>query len=113
MVECGLDTFDSVQSLLTMVDGSLWVVENAWVLPEGFLKDNDGRIDILCEATYIRSTSQYRELEIITPGMTLTPTAISSTTATVPPAVSASTRSMTLCTQSDIKRPTRSPPKTG
>ncbi|WP_446668259.1 Gfo/Idh/MocA family protein, partial [Klebsiella pneumoniae] len=57
MVECGLDTFDSVQSLLTMADGSSWVVENSWVLPEGFPKDNDGRIDILCEATYIRSTS--------------------------------------------------------
>ncbi|POP40433.1 dehydrogenase [Superficieibacter electus] len=73
MVECGLDTFDSVQSLLTMADGSSWVVENSWVLPEGFPKDNVGRIDILCEATYIRSTSQHRGLEIITPGMTLTP----------------------------------------
>lgn len=73
MVECGLDTFDSVQSLLTMADGSSWVVENSWVLPEGFPKDNDGRIDILCEATYIRSTSQHRGLEITTPGMTLTP----------------------------------------
>ena len=73
MVECGLDTFDSVQSLLTMADGSSWVVENSWVLPEGFPKDNDGRIDILSEATYIRSTSQHRGLEITTPGMTLTP----------------------------------------
>lgn len=27
MTECGLDTFDSVQSLLTMADGSSWVVE--------------------------------------------------------------------------------------
>ena len=72
-VWCGLDTFDSVQSLLTMADGSSWVVENSWVLPEGFPKDNDGRIDILCEATYIRSTSQHRGLEITTPGMTLTP----------------------------------------
>lgn len=73
MVECGLDTFDSVQSLLTMADGSSWVMENSWVLPEGFPKDNDGRIDILCKATYIRSTSQHRGLEITTPGMTLTP----------------------------------------
>ncbi|WP_374014392.1 Gfo/Idh/MocA family protein [Klebsiella quasipneumoniae] len=73
MVESGLDTFDSVQSLLTMADGSSWVVENSWVLPEGFPKDNDGRIDILCEATYIRSSSQHRGLEITTPGMTLTP----------------------------------------
>lgn len=73
MAECGLDTFDSVQSLLTMANGSSWVVENSWVLPEGFPKDNDGRIDILCEATYIRSTSQHRGLEITTPDMTLTP----------------------------------------
>ncbi|MBJ4857504.1 Gfo/Idh/MocA family oxidoreductase, partial [Salmonella enterica subsp. enterica serovar Agona] len=73
MVECGLDTFDSVQSLLTMADGSSWGVENSWVLPEGFPKDNDGRIDILCEATYIRSTSQHRGLEITTPALTLTP----------------------------------------
>lgn len=73
MVECGLDTFDSVQSLLTMADGSSWVVENSWVLPEGFPKDNDGRIDILCEATWIRSTSQHRGLEITTPDKTLTP----------------------------------------
>ena len=43
------------------------------MLPEGFPKDNDGRIDILCEATYIRSSSQHRGLEITTPGMTLTP----------------------------------------
>ncbi|VEB55480.1 putative dehydrogenase [Salmonella enterica subsp. enterica] len=48
-------------------------VENSWVLPEGFPKDNDGRIDILCEATYIRSTSQHRGLEITTPALTLTP----------------------------------------
>ncbi|MBJ2465807.1 Gfo/Idh/MocA family oxidoreductase, partial [Salmonella enterica subsp. enterica serovar Albany] len=73
IVECGLDTFDSVQSLLTMADGSSWGVENSWVLPEGFPKDNDGRIDILCEATYIRSTSQHRGLEITTPALTLTP----------------------------------------
>ncbi|HCM1977422.1 TPA: Gfo/Idh/MocA family oxidoreductase [Salmonella enterica subsp. houtenae serovar 47:z36:-] len=69
----GINTYDSVQSLLTMTDGSSWVVENSWVLPEGFPKDNDGRIDILCEATYIRSSSQHRGLEITTPGMTLTP----------------------------------------
>ncbi len=73
MVECGLDTFDSVQSLLTMADGSSWVVENSWVLPEGFPKDNDGRIEILCGTTYIRSTSQHRGLEITTPDKTLTP----------------------------------------
>ncbi|STW27830.1 putative dehydrogenase [Klebsiella michiganensis] len=34
----GINTFDSVQSLLTMADGSSWVVENSWVLPEGFPK---------------------------------------------------------------------------
>ena len=69
----GIDTHDSVQSLLTMADGSSWVVENSWVLPEGFPKDNDGRIEILCGTTYIRSTSQHRGLEITTPDKTLTP----------------------------------------
>lgn len=70
---CGIDTHDSVQSLLTMTDGSSWVVENSWVLPEGFPKDNDGRIEILCGTAYIRSTSQHRGLEITTPDKTLTP----------------------------------------
>ncbi|MCX9039237.1 Gfo/Idh/MocA family oxidoreductase [Citrobacter portucalensis] len=69
----GINTCDSVQTLLTMADGSSWVVENSWVLPEVFPKDNDGRIDILCEAAYIRSSSQHRGLEITTPGKTLTP----------------------------------------
>ena len=69
----GIDAWDSVQSLLTMSDGSSWVVENSWVLPEGFPKDNDGRIDILCDGAYIRSSSQHRGLEITTPERTLTP----------------------------------------
>ncbi|HAV0429309.1 TPA: Gfo/Idh/MocA family oxidoreductase [Klebsiella oxytoca] len=69
----GIDTYDSVQSLLTMTDGSSWVVENSWVLPEGFPKDNDGRIEILCGTTWIRSSSQHRGLEITTPDKTLTP----------------------------------------
>lgn len=73
MVECGIDTWDSVQILLTMTDSSSWVVENSWVLPAGFPKDNDGRIEILCEAAYIRSSSQQRGLEITTPDRTLTP----------------------------------------
>lgn len=69
----GIDTRDSVQSLLTMADGSSWVMENSWVLPKGFPKDNDGRIDILCGGAYIRSSSQHRGLEITTPDKTLTP----------------------------------------
>lgn len=35
-------------------------------------KDNEGRIDILCEAAYIRSSSQHRGLDI-PPDKTLTP----------------------------------------
>jgi predicted dehydrogenase len=60
----GIDTCDSVQSTLLMEDGSSWVVENSWVLPVAFPKDNDGRISLLCDNTWIRSDSQNRGLEI-------------------------------------------------
>lgn len=73
MAECSIDTQDSVQSILTLTDSSSWVVEISWVLPEGFPNDNDGRIDILCEASYIRSSSQHHGLEITTPDKTFTP----------------------------------------
>lgn len=64
LAEKGIDTWDSVQSLLLMEDSSSWVVENSWVLPDGFPKDNDGRIAIVCDNAYIRSNSQDRGLEI-------------------------------------------------
>lgn len=69
----GIDTWDSVQSTLLMEDGSSWVVENGWVLPDGFPKDNDGRIAIVCDNAYIRSNSQDRGLQIVTPERTKTP----------------------------------------
>jgi predicted dehydrogenase len=68
-----IDTWDSVQSILVMEDGSSWVVENGWVLPDGFPKDNDGRIAIVCDNAYIRSDSQNRGLEIVTPERAKTP----------------------------------------
>lgn len=60
----GLDTWDSVQSTLLMEDGSSWVIENSWVLPAAFPKDNDGRMAVLCDNAWIRSDSQNRGLEI-------------------------------------------------
>ncbi|WP_148251396.1 Gfo/Idh/MocA family protein [Raoultella terrigena] len=60
----GLDTWDSVQSTLLMEDGSSWVIENSWVLPAAFPKDNDGRMAVLCKNAWIRSDSQNRGLEI-------------------------------------------------
>lgn len=69
----GIDTWDSVQSTLLMEDGSSWVVENSWVLPDGFPKDNDGRMAVLCDNAYIRSDSQNRGLEIVGPERIKTP----------------------------------------
>lgn len=73
LVECGLDTWDSVQTLLTMTGGSTWVVENAWVLPEGCPAESERQIDILCEAASFHSSSRSRGLEITTQDKTLTP----------------------------------------
>lgn len=69
----GINTWDSVQSTLLMEDGSSWGVENGWVLPDSFPKDNDGRIAVVCDNAYIRSDSQSRGLEIITPEGVKTP----------------------------------------
>lgn len=73
LAERGIDTWDSVQSTLLMEDGSSWVVENGWVLPNGFPKDNDGRIAVVCDNAYIRSDSQNRGLEITGPDGVKTP----------------------------------------
>lgn len=73
LVEKGVDTWDCVQSTLLMEDGSSWVVENSWVLPASFPKDNDGRISIVCDNAYIRSDSQNRGLEIFSQESVKTP----------------------------------------
>lgn len=60
----GIDTYDSIQAFLTFENGCHWTVENAWVLPEGFAKNNDGRTQILTEHAMIRVDSQNRGIEI-------------------------------------------------
>lgn len=60
----GIDTYDSVSAILTMEDGSHWVVENSWIYPNGFAKNNDGRTQITAEHKVLRSDSQNRGVEI-------------------------------------------------
>lgn len=60
----GVDTYDSIQAFLTFENGCNWTVENAWVLPSGFAKNNDGRTQIITENTMIRVDSQNRGIEI-------------------------------------------------
>ncbi|WP_040982396.1 Gfo/Idh/MocA family protein [Oceanobacillus jeddahense] len=58
----GIDTYDSMQAILTMTDGSNWTVENAWVLPNTFPKSNDGQLVIVTDNKYFKNES-YRGLE--------------------------------------------------
>lgn len=62
----GIDTYDSIQTLVEMEDGSYWTVENSWVFPSGFPKNNGGRTEILCDNTLFRLDSQNRGSEIFT-----------------------------------------------
>ena len=60
----GIDTYDSVQAILKLENGCHWVVENSWVFPKGFAKNNDGRTQIVCEDKVLRADSQNRGVEI-------------------------------------------------
>ncbi len=60
----GIDTYDTVQAFLKMENGCYWTVENGWIYPEGFAKNNDGRTQILCENALFRIDSQNRGVEI-------------------------------------------------
>ncbi|OCN05823.1 dehydrogenase [Erysipelotrichaceae bacterium MTC7] len=60
----GIDTYDSVQAILTFENGCHWTVENSWVFPKGFAKNNDGRTQIVCENGLLRADSQNRGVEI-------------------------------------------------
>ncbi|GAA0107902.1 MULTISPECIES: Gfo/Idh/MocA family protein [Clostridium] len=62
----GIDSYDSVQAILKMEDGSNWVVENSWIIPNGFPKANDGQLVILTENRYFKNES-YRGLNYYTP----------------------------------------------
>lgn len=60
----GVDTYDSVQALITFENGCTWTLENSWVLPNGFAKANDGKTFILTSDDFIRIDSQDRGLQI-------------------------------------------------
>lgn len=60
----GIDTYDTIQAFLTFENGCHWTVENSWVLPEGFAKNNDGRTQIITTNTLLRVDSQNRGVEI-------------------------------------------------
>lgn len=60
----GVDTYDSIQAFLKLENGCYWTVENSWVLPKGFAKNNDGRTQIICENALLRVDSQNRGVEI-------------------------------------------------
>ena len=60
----GVDTYDTIQAFLTFENGCHWTVENSWILPRGFAKNNDGRTQILTTSTMLRVDSQNRGVEI-------------------------------------------------
>lgn len=59
----GVDTYDSVTSLITFENGCTWTVENSWILPSGFAKSNDGRTSIITSEELIRVDNQNRGVE--------------------------------------------------
>ena len=61
--EKGVDTYDSITAILEFENGCTWTVENAWILPNGFAKADDGCSEILCEHAMIRVDSQKRGVE--------------------------------------------------
>ncbi|WP_213950993.1 Gfo/Idh/MocA family protein [Tepidanaerobacter syntrophicus] len=60
----GIDTYDSIQAMITFENGAVWTVENSWIIPSSFPKSNDGKTLILGNNRYIRMDSQNRGLEI-------------------------------------------------
>ena len=59
----GVDTYDTVQAFLTFENGCIWTVENGWILPSGFSKNNDGRTQIITEHAMFRVDSRNRGVE--------------------------------------------------
>lgn len=60
----GIDTYDTIQAFLKFENGCYWTVENSWIYPNGFAKNNDGRTQILTEHALLRADSQNRGVEI-------------------------------------------------
>lgn len=69
----GVDTYDSITANLTFENGCTWTVENAWILPNGFAKADDGCTEILCENEMIRVDSQKRGVEFFDENKLSTP----------------------------------------
>lgn len=69
----GVDTYDTIQAFLTMENGCHWTVENSWVLPTGFAKNNDGRTQIITTNALLRVDSQNRGVEIFDDSKCRTP----------------------------------------
>ena len=61
----GYQTYDSIQAILTMQDGSSWTVENSWILPNTYPKSNDGQLVIVTEHKYLKNES-YRGVKTYT-----------------------------------------------
>lgn len=59
----GVDTYDSVTSMIRFENGCTWTVENSWILPSGFAKNNDGRTSIITSEELIRIDNQNRGVE--------------------------------------------------
>lgn len=59
----GIETYDSVTSFITFENGCTWTVENSWIVPSGFAKNNDGRTSILTSKELIRIDNQNRGVE--------------------------------------------------
>lgn len=55
----GYQTYDSIQAILTMQDGSNWTVENSWILPNTYPKSNDGQLVIVTEHKYLKNESYW------------------------------------------------------
>lgn len=63
--EEGYETYDNIQALITMKDGSNWTVENNWILPATFPKSNDGQLIVVTEKKYFKNES-YRGVKMFT-----------------------------------------------
>lgn len=59
----GIDSYDTIQAFIKFENDCYWTVENSWIYPSGFPKNNDGRTQILTENALLRLDSQNRGLE--------------------------------------------------
>ncbi len=73
LVKEGIDTWDTIQTMVTFKNGAQWTVETGWVLPDTFPKANDGRSFILTENDYFRADAQLRGYEVFGNNKAATP----------------------------------------